>query len=222
LIARPSSRSCRMGNMRENVSDMHQQNGASSRTELERDAVTYLEGLRKIINTIDVTAIATVTERLIAVNRRQGHIYVCGNGGSASTAAHLVNDFNKAASADARYGFRCHSLSDNVPMLTAVANDINYDDVFVCQLRNYLDQRDAVIAISSRGNSPNIINAVRYAKARGVETFGLTGYDGGLLRTLADYSIVVPADNMRHVEDVHLALNHLIVTLLSRRLHDLS
>jgi D-sedoheptulose 7-phosphate isomerase len=208
-----------MGSMREDTSDM-QQNGISDRAELERDAVTYLEGLKRTISAINLTEITTAVERLIAANRRRGHIYVCGNGGSASTAAHLVNDFNKAASVGVRYGFRCHCLSDNVPMLTAVANDISYDDIFVSHLRNYLDPRDVVFAISSRGNSPNIINAVRYAKASGVETIGLTGYDGGLLRTLADYTVVVPAWDMQHVEDVHLALNHLMVTLVNRRLRD--
>lgn len=206
--------------MQDDIVHLHQ-NRKPDKVGLERDAIIYLENLKNIISAMNLSQIATVTERLIAVNRRRGHIYVCGNGGSSSTAAHLVNDFNKAASDGASNGFRCHCLSDNVPLLTAVANDISYDEIFVNQLRNYLDPRDAVIAISTRGNSPNVINAVRYAKSIGVETIGLTGYDGGRLHTLADYSIVVPAHHMQHVEDLHLALNHLMVTLLQSRLHDL-
>jgi phosphoheptose isomerase len=90
------------------------------RAELERDTVIYLEGLNRTISAINLTQNTRAVEHLIAANRWRGHIYVCGNGGSASTAAHLVSDFNKAASVGVRYGFRCHCLSDNIPMLTAL------------------------------------------------------------------------------------------------------
>jgi D-sedoheptulose 7-phosphate isomerase len=189
------------------------------RKQLQQDATTYLQELKLVIDAMDTFRIAAITERLIAVNKRRGHVYVFGNGGSAATASHLVNDFNKGASAGLRNGFRFHCLSDNVPILTATANDIDYDEIFVGQLRSRLESRDLVIGISTRGNSCNVIRAVQYAKSLGVESIGLTGYDGGQLIGLVDYPIVVPTYNMQQVEDLHLVLNHLMMLLIRERSH---
>nr|WP_197946703.1 SIS domain-containing protein [Phytohabitans suffuscus] len=134
--------------------------------------------------------------------------------GSASTASHFVTDFNKGIGA----GFRLVCLNDNVPTVLAVANDIGYDQVFVHQLHSLLDPTDLVVAISGSGNSPNVLEAVRYASSRGVETVALVGFDGGRLRDLADHCIHVPVPDMQKVEDVHLAMNHLMMTVLKDHL----
>ncbi|BCB91937.1 hypothetical protein Psuf_092500 [Phytohabitans suffuscus] len=105
-----------------------------------------------------------------------------------------------------------------MPTVLAVANDIGYDQVFVHQLHSLLDPTDLVVAISGSGNSPNVLEAVRYASSRGVETVALVGFDGGRLRDLADHCIHVPVPDMQKVEDVHLAMNHLMMTVLKDHL----
>ncbi len=162
--------------------------------------------------------ITTVMDRLLDTYERQGSVYVFGNGGSASTASHFVNDFNKGVGETLQKRFRFYSLNDNVPTVLAVANDLSYDEVFAQQLRNYLCPGDLVVAISGSGNSPNVHEAVRYAASAGVETVGLVGYDGGQLKKLVDHCIHVPVDDMQKVEDLHLVVNHVMTTLFRRRL----
>ncbi|BCB76628.1 SIS domain-containing protein [Phytohabitans flavus] len=179
-------------------------------TSLALGASQYLDELKKVIDQVDVDQVTAVIDTLVRVHDRAGSVYIFGNGGSASTASHFVTDFNKGIGAS----FRLACLNDNVPTVLAVANDIGYDQVFVHQLHSLLDPTDLVIAISGSGNSPNVVEAVRYAKGRDVETVALVGYDGGQLRELADHCIHVPVPDMQKVEDVHLAMNHLMMTVL--------
>jgi D-sedoheptulose 7-phosphate isomerase len=178
----------------------------------------YLDGLKRVIDDLEVEQVTTVMHRLLDAYRRRASVYVFGNGGSASTASHFVNDFNKGVSEQLEVGFRFYSLNDNVPTLMAVANDISYDDVFALQLRNYLRPRDVVIAISGSGNSVNVIRAVRLAKERGAETIGLVGFDGGLLKTIVDYCVHVSVNDMQKVEDLHLVLNHVMMAIFKDHL----
>lgn len=142
-------------------------------------------------------------------------IFICGNGGSASTAAHLECDFNKGISyaQDVKYDIEC--LSDNVPMMMAIANDIGYEDIFVVPLRNKLKKGDIVIGISGSGNSENVLKAIQYANDLGADTIAFTGYSGGRLKKAAKHHIHVGIDNMQIVEDVHLVLNHMMMFILS-------
>jgi D-sedoheptulose 7-phosphate isomerase len=142
-------------------------------------------------------------------------IFICGNGGSASTASHLECDFNKGISyeQDVKYDIEC--LSDNVPMMMAIANDIGYDDIFVVPLKNKLKQGDVVIGISGSGNSENVVRAFDYANKTGADTIAFTGYSGGKLRKIARHNIHVNIDNMQIVEDIHLILNHMMMFILS-------
>ncbi|HEX6077803.1 MAG TPA: SIS domain-containing protein [Micromonosporaceae bacterium] len=178
----------------------------------------YLAGLKNAIDMIDVDEVTMVMDCLLDVYRRDGAVYIFGNGGSASTAAHFVNDFNKGASETLTKRFRFYCLNDNVPTVMALANDMNYDQVFVEQLKNYLSPQDVVIAISGSGNSRNVLEAVRYAKQRRVETIALVGFDGGRLKRLADRCIHVRVNDMQKVEDLHLAMNHAMMTVLKKRL----
>ena len=178
----------------------------------------YFGGLKAVIDELDIDHVTGVMERLLAAYRRRASVYVFGNGGSASTASHFVNDFNKGVSEQLEAGFRFYCLNDNVPTLMAVANDISYDRIFALQLKNYLQPGDVVIAISGSGNSLNVIEAVRYANQRGVETIGLVGFDGGLLKELAHHCIHVPVDDMQKVEDMHLVINHVMMALFKEHL----
>lgn len=160
----------------------------------------------------DINCVMNVLEKARMEKRR---IFICGNGGSASTAAHLEGDFNKGVSYNQEIKYDIECLSDNVPMMMAIANDIGYDDIFVVPLRNKLKKGDIVIGISGSGNSENVIRAFRYANGLEAPTIAFTGYSGGKLKEIAKHNIHVAIDNMQIVEDVHLILNHMMMFILS-------
>lgn len=143
----------------------------------------------------------------------RGRIYICGNGGSAATASHFQNDFNKGVSEYIEIPFRFHCLNDNVATLMAIANDIGYEEVFRFQLRGNLEENDIVVAISGSGNSKNVLNAVEYAKEQGCKIIGLTGFGGGKLKELADVSLHAPVNSMQITEDVHMIFDHLMMSV---------
>jgi phosphoheptose isomerase len=145
-------------------------------------------------------------------------IFFFGNGGSASTASHFVTDIAKVAGGTQSRGkgrrFRCVSLNDNLPGLTAWANDVGYAEVFSGQLKALAEKGDVAVAISGSGNSPNVLEAVKSARAMGLTTIGLTGIGGGKLKDLVDVAMVVPSNSMQHTEDTHLILLHLLTAYL--------
>jgi D-sedoheptulose 7-phosphate isomerase len=143
-------------------------------------------------------------------------VFMMGNGGSAATASHYAADFNKGLSYGKARRFRFLCLSDNVPTLTAYANDVAYDEMFVEQLRNFLEPGDLVVAISGSGNSRNVLKAIEYANRSGAVTVGLTGYDGGELKRIARYGVHIPIDDMQVTEDLHMVLDHLAYAVLGR------
>ena len=142
-----------------------------------------------------------------------GMIYVCGNGGSASTASHMQNDFNKGISeyVDKKFNFYC--LSDNVSTMMAVANDIGYEEVFRFPLLGKITDNDLFIGISGSGNSKNVINAAEYAKECGAKVLGITGYSGGKLKEIADYKMHVDENDMQIAEDLHMTFDHMIMKI---------
>jgi len=180
----------------------------------------YLNELKDVIDKIDQDEITNVMHRLLAAYRRHASVYIFGNGGSASTASHFVNDFNKGVSVNLPTGFRFYCLNDNVATLMAVANDISFDKIFTLQLKNYLRDGDIVIAISGSGNSTNVLEAIEYARSRGVETVGLVGYSGGRLKDLVDHCVHIRIDDMQKVEDLHLVVNHVMMALFKEHLDD--
>jgi D-sedoheptulose 7-phosphate isomerase len=135
---------------------------------------------------------------------------VCGNGGSASTASHFACDIVKGASYNRDSRFRIMALTDSLPTLTAYSNDVNYESVFVEQLRNFAEPGDLVMGISGSGNSPNVLRALEYANSIGCKTIALTGRDGGQLGPLAQLNIQVPVPHMGRIEDAHLIICHMI------------
>ncbi|MCR4817881.1 MAG: SIS domain-containing protein [Fretibacterium sp.] len=176
----------------------------------------YLTLEKKTLEALSQKEIHDVVDAALDAYEHEGTIYICGNGGSAATASHAANDFNKGISeyVDKKWHFYC--LNDNVATLMSIANDISYEEVFRFQLRNKLKPHDLVIGISGSGNSANVVNALRYAKEQGVKTMGWTGYSGGKVKELADVVFYVPLDNMQVVEDMHMVLVHLLMNVVQR------
>lgn len=184
-------------------------------TDYKEQIKQYVEIEKQVLDSLSREEINEVMNVLENTRLKGKRIFICGNGGSASTASHLECDFNKGISyeQDIKYDIEC--LSDNVAMMMAIANDIGYEDIFVVPLKNKLKTGDVVIGISGSGNSENVVKAFVYANEMGADTISFTGYSGGKLKDLAKYSIHVNIDNMQIVEDVHLILNHMMMYILS-------
>ncbi len=178
----------------------------------------YLGEIEAAVKQIDRDAVRAVVDALFACWARGGTTYLIGNGGSASTASHMMNDLTKCTIVDGRPRFRAMAFTDNVPVMTAFANDQSYEDIFVEPLRAHLDARDVVLALSGSGNSPNVLRAIAFAKEQGVVTVGLCGDTGGRLAALADIAVLVPAARIGQQEDGHLILNHTIALALHERI----
>ena len=183
------------------------------------DAVDrYLDEVQSAIAAIDRGAVRKIVDALEAVWLRGATTFLIGNGGSASTASHMMNDLNKFTATPGRRRFRSLALTDNVPLLTAISNDGDFADVFIEPLQTFARSGDALVAISGSGNSPNVIRAVEYALRYGMTTIGLCGDPGGRLALIAHYAVIVPANCIGQQEDGHLVLNHAIATALRERL----
>ena len=176
----------------------------------------YLAYLTEILGKLDVDAIAAFANELLAARARKGRIFFLGNGGSAATASHFVNDI-AMGSKSWDDPFRVYCLADNTAVVTAIANDYGYDDVFVLQLRGHLSRDDLVVAISVSGNSPNVLKAVEFARSCGTQVVGLTGFDGGRLAELADITVHAPTNPGEYgpAEDVHMVIDHLVGSYLA-------
>lgn len=175
----------------------------------------YIEMEKAVLDCLPVKDISEVMNVLENARLDSKRIFICGNGGSASTASHLECDFNKGISYDQNVKYDIECLSDNVAMMMAIANDISYDDIFVVPLRNKMKAGDILIGISGSGNSKNVIKAFEYANEIGATSIALTGYSGGKLKQIAHYNIHVDVDNIQIVEDIHLVLNHMMMFILS-------
>lgn len=187
-----------------------------------RFADLYCNYIRQLLGRLDGNVIAAFVEELELARRHQRTVFFIGNGGSAATASHFANDLVKATRVDGRSGFRAVSLTDNIQLLTALANDHGYETVFTGQMRDLFKGGDLLVAISASGNSPNVVAAVKLAKDRGGRTVGLVGFDGGALRDLCDLVVHVRSEKGEYgpVEDIHLILEHLITGYLCMRLQE--
>ncbi len=178
----------------------------------------YLREAAEVLSRVHVTKVVEVAEILLDAYLKGRLVVVLGNGGSASNASHFVCDLVKGTIVSGKKGFRAMALSDNTPLATACANDYGYVNVFKAQIRNMVQEGDVVVAISGSGNSENVLRAVTLARSLGATAVALTGSGGGKLADLADHAVVVPSDNMEHIEDTHLVLTHLIKTYLRDRI----
>jgi len=170
----------------------------------------YLQALHQALQAVDLERVAQAIEWFRQARAAGRQIFVCGNGGSAATASHFVCDVLKGASYQRPVRFRIYALTDAVPVLTAYANDVGYEVVFLEPLKNLAQPGDLVMALSGSGNSPNVVRAVEYANSIGCRTIALTGRDGGMLGKVAQLEIRVPDPHMGRIEDVHMVICHLI------------
>ncbi len=174
------------------------------------DVEKYLGFLGNSLQQIPLDKVQHVIQVLHHARLSGKQIFIMGNGGSASTASHFVCDLAKNNYFEGLPPFRAIDLNSSNAIFTALANDEGYENVFSHQLRNLVNKNDVVLAISTSGNSPNILKAVELAKQAGAITIGFTGYEGGILGTMTDIEVRVPSDNIRHVEDIHMIISHLI------------
>ena len=171
---------------------------------------SYKEKSLAIMQKIADEDVASLIELLEAARGANRQIFLCGNGGSASTASHLANDLGKGASWGRDKRFRVLALTDNVSWITALANDTDYSQIFVEQLKNYAGPEDLLVAFSGSGNSPNVLEAVKWANQNGLLTIGITGRPGGELGQLAQHPIFVESSHMGHIEEGHFLIQHLV------------
>jgi D-sedoheptulose 7-phosphate isomerase len=170
----------------------------------------YKAELLKALDAIDLGGVGRVTDILRGAREEGRRIFVCGNGGSASTASHFATDLVKGASFGRDSRFRIMALTDSLPTITAYSNDVSYECVFVEQLKNFAEAGDVLIAISGSGNSPNVLRAVEYANSIGCRTIALSGRDGGKLGPLAEIHLHVAHPHMGRIEDAHMVMLHMI------------
>lgn len=176
---------------------------------MDRTAV-YISEFKSLLDQLPLEVIAQVIE-IVHEARMQGRkVFIMGNGGSASTASHMVCDLAKNTRKPGLPSLKVIGLADNMPIFSAYANDEGYENVFAQQLANLVEKDDVVIAISASGNSKNVLRAVELANRMGALTIGFTGFDGGQLGKMAQIHLHVPSDCIEQVEDIHLMLDHII------------
>ncbi|MBN8473950.1 SIS domain-containing protein [Sulfuritalea sp.] len=180
-------------------------------------ADAYIKYLQSVLEGIEVKEIARFVETLLEARERGSTVFFVGNGGSAATASHFANDLAFGTN-DYEKPFRVISLTDNVPVLTALGNDLGYEEIFVRQLRVLGRPGDVLVGISASGNSPNLVRTFDYANSAGIKTVAITAFDGGRIKAMASEGIHVPTGPKEYgpAEDAHMVLDHLVGAYLMR------
>lgn len=170
----------------------------------------YKQACLAVLDKIPEAQIARLIEVLAVAKEEGRHVFLCGNGGSAATASHFATDLGKGASLGREKRFRVLSLTDNVPWITALANDTDYSMIFLEQLKNYASAGDVLICFSGSGNSPNVVQAVEWANLNGLITIGVTGRPGGKLGEIAHHPVFIESAHMGLIEDGHFVIQHML------------
>ena len=187
----------------------------------------YLKEAARIVRELSIADVDKAVDLLFDAWKKNNNVFTCGNGGSASTATHFACDLTKTVAPPGKRGFKVECLNDNIPLVLALVNDDGFDNLFSEQLKTKAQKGDVLICISVHGGSgkdkagpwsQNLLKAMDYMRENGGRTIGLSGFDGGAMKDLADVSIVVPVDSTPHVESFHLVLEHLICSCLRERL----
>lgn len=187
-------------------------------SETQKTIKNYLDLVKDTIAKLDSVQLEKAVDAFMRVYQEGKTMYVMGNGGSAATATHIAGDMVKGASFGLEKRFRVMSFTDNMTAIMAVANDVSYDDIFVEQLKNFIQPGDLVLGISGSGNSKNVVKSLELAKSKGVQTMAFCGYKGGKIRELADIVIHANVMDMEVSEDLHLIAFHTIKKEVMRRL----
>jgi D-sedoheptulose 7-phosphate isomerase len=185
--------------------------------DIKQYSKSYLEYLKEIFDKVDLLEIKLFIEILLEARESGVTIFFMGNGGSAATASHFANDLAFGTN-DYEKPFKVMSITDNVPVLTALGNDYGYDEIFIRQLKVYGRKGDVLVGISASGNSQNLINAFEYATTVGIKTVALTAFDGGKMRKIANQCVHIPTGKKEYgpAEDLHMILDHLVANYLMR------
>lgn len=186
----------------------------------------YLFEVKEILDKLPMEGLKDVCDVLYRAYEDDRTVFIFGNGGSAALASHMVCDLGKGTQPAApaqnngrpKKRFKAFSVTDNVPMITAWANDSAYEDIFSEQIDNFVQRDDVAFGISGSGNSPNVLKALKRAREKGAITVGLTGFEGGKMKSLLEYGIVVPSNSMQQIEDIHLVIAHMIFLDLKGRM----
>lgn len=182
-----------------------------ARESVQHYVKNYLEYLKSILDQINLDHVAQFVDVISEARKTDNVVFFIGNGGSAATASHFANDLS-IGTRSSKKPFRVMSLTDNVPVLTAIGNDFGYDEIFTKQLEAYMKPGDVVVGISASGNSPNVVKAFEYAKKNSAKTVSITGFDGGKIKTMTDINLHVPSIKGEYgpVEDVHMIFDHIV------------
>jgi D-sedoheptulose 7-phosphate isomerase len=185
-------------------------------------AYEYFEMYKDVIAQLPYSTVDEIINELLVRYEQGRAVFLFGNGGSASLASHMACDLGKGTivSRNSQTRFRVMALTDNIPLMTAWANDASYERIFAEQLQNLIYPGDVAFAISGSGNSANVLAALQLARAAGAVTMGLTGFQGGKMKELCDYCVVVPSDNMQIIEDFHLSVAHSIFSVIRDRISE--
>jgi len=178
----------------------------------------YIDDLTGLLKTIDLDAVERVGAVIWQAYRDGRTVFLIGNGGSAATASHFACDLAKGATVPGKRRVRAVSLTDNVALMTAIGNDIGYEELFTEQIANLARQGDVLVAISASGNSPNILHTLRWAKENGLVTVAVLGFDGGEAAKIAQHVVLAESRNYGLVEDFHLIFEHAVSQWLRQKI----
>jgi D-sedoheptulose 7-phosphate isomerase len=181
-------------------------------------ARSYVEELCKTLRALPFADLARAMQALERAHSEGRQVFIAGNGGSAATASHMANDWLKGVARAGRGGLRAVSLADGIPVLTAIANDESYEQIFSIPLETLARRGDVLVVITGSGNSPNVLRAVASASRLGLTTIGFLGRGGGRVRDMLDIEVTVPSDDYGPIEDAHMCFDHLISAWLIERL----
>jgi len=184
------------------------------------DVPSYFEELSATMQMLPLAAVDLLVRVFLEAYHRRRTIFLFGNGGSAALASHMACDLGKGTAPHTGKRLRAVALTDNVALITAWANDTRYEDIFAEQLENLLEPGDVACAISASGNSPNILAALSLARQAGAVATGITGFQGGKMKSLCDVCVVVPSDNMQIIEDLHVAVSHAMFRVLRHEIQE--
>lgn len=170
----------------------------------------YLSDYLRVLRHLDETSIEHAAEMIVGAWTANRTVFLCGNGGSASSAGHLAADLTKLTAPPGGRRLRAVALTDSLSAISAIANDLAYDEVFAEQLRAFAQSGDVVIGLSTSGASPNVLKSIEYANSIGAVTIGITGKGGGSLKDRAQHAIVIESTSVQHVEDATMAAGHML------------
>ncbi|MDR2050084.1 MAG: SIS domain-containing protein [Treponema sp.] len=173
----------------------------------------YTAALKEALDAFSSGEFEKIIAALAEAYKSDRQVFIAGNGGSAASANHFVCDFGKNAVpfASGKRRFRIISVSDNIEKITAIGNDISFDEIFSFQLENLMNEGDVLFVISASGNSPNVVRACEFAKTKNAAIIVIAGFDGGKIKSFADAAMVVPLESYEQIEDLHLVILHMIV-----------